>query len=417
MEVSVEAVRYWCHMCSQVVNPITESDGELKCPLCRNGFVEEMTSTGSFPSSGAAAGGSLLAVPDFMSDRALSLWAPILLGMMGNPRRRRRYSPEEHNDGEIHVDDGDGGGGEDRERVPRQLGVDDAGIPELDRELDSIAMRRRRRIRSSAVILQLLQGIRAGMATAAAAAADHPPANSGSSDVIIDGERERDRDRLILINPFNQTIIVQGSYDHHHQNHHHHLAALSDYIIGPGIDLLLQHLAENDPNRYGTPPAPKQVVEALPVVKIESSSSSSSSSSSLQCSVCLDDFEQGAEAKEMPCKHKFHVGCIVPWLEMHSSCPVCRYQLPAADEEASASSSASSSSSSTGMEESHQRSASERRCTLPWPLSTFFSAGVGVGVGVGVGIPSLTQSSSSESSTTGAPGTASQTQTDEERID
>ncbi|KAM6567946.1 hypothetical protein CsatA_027074 [Cannabis sativa] len=28
---------------------------------------------------------------DLGSDRALSLWAPILLGMMGNPRRRRRF--------------------------------------------------------------------------------------------------------------------------------------------------------------------------------------------------------------------------------------------------------------------------------------------------------------------------------------
>ncbi|KAJ8641276.1 hypothetical protein MRB53_017970 [Persea americana] len=48
----------------------------------------------------------------------------------------------------------------------------------------------------------------------------------------------------------------------------------------------------------------------------------------LQCSICLDDFDMGSEAKYMPCKHKFHSWCIVPWLELHSTCPVCRFELP-----------------------------------------------------------------------------------------
>ena len=32
----------------------------------------------------------------------------------------------------------------------------------------------------------------------------------------------------------------------------------------------------------------------------------------------------------MPCMHQIHDLCIVPWLEMHthSSCPLCRHQLP-----------------------------------------------------------------------------------------
>ncbi|KAK4773548.1 hypothetical protein SAY87_028567 [Trapa incisa] len=34
---------YWCHMCSQLVNPVMEA--EIKCPYCRDGFVEEMSST------------------------------------------------------------------------------------------------------------------------------------------------------------------------------------------------------------------------------------------------------------------------------------------------------------------------------------------------------------------------------------
>ncbi|KAF3329184.1 E3 ubiquitin-protein ligase RING1-like protein [Carex littledalei] len=45
-----------------------------------------------------------------------------------------------------------------------------------------------------------------------------------------------------------------------------------------------------------------------------------------ECSVCLNRF--GDMAKEMPCGHRFHVGCIERWLGLHGSCPLCRYQMP-----------------------------------------------------------------------------------------
>ena len=82
-------------------------------------------------------------------------------------------------------------------------------------------------------------------------------------------------------------------------------------------------MAENDPNRYGTPPAKKEAVEALPTVMIKEN---------FQCSVCLDDFEIGSEAKQMPCKHRFHSGYMLQWLELYSSCPICRFQFPSDDE-------------------------------------------------------------------------------------
>ncbi|KAL8464829.1 hypothetical protein ACS0TY_034354 [Phlomoides rotata] len=101
-----------------------------------------------------------------------------------------------------------------------------------------------------------------------------------------------------------------------------------DYFIGPGLEQLIQQLAENDPNRYGTPPASKSAVEKLPDIKITEEMLASDSS---QCAVCKDIFELKEEVKQMPCKHIYHKDCILPWLELHNSCPVCRFELPTDD--------------------------------------------------------------------------------------
>ncbi|KAI4347361.1 hypothetical protein L6164_008177 [Bauhinia variegata] len=103
---------------------------------------------------------------------------------------------------------------------------------------------------------------------------------------------------------------------------------LGDYFFGPGLEQLIQQLAENDPNRYGTPPASKSAIAGLPNIKISEELLASDSS---QCAVCKDSFELGEVAKQVPCKHIYHNDCIIPWLELHNSCPVCRYELPTDD--------------------------------------------------------------------------------------
>uniref|UniRef100_A0A452ZDL8 RING-type E3 ubiquitin transferase n=1 Tax=Aegilops tauschii subsp. strangulata TaxID=200361 RepID=A0A452ZDL8_AEGTS len=145
-------------------------------------------------------------------------------------------------------------------------------------------------------------------------------------DSIHDDLRDdRERDNSVLISAFNQALALQGAAldpdedrgDHGNANNDDGL--LDEYVLGAGLSLLLQHLAENDPSRYGTPPTKKEAVEALPTVKIEEV---------VSCSVCLDDLDIGSQAKQLPCEHKFHSPCILPWLELHSSCPVCRFELP-----------------------------------------------------------------------------------------
>ncbi|ERN15141.1 hypothetical protein AMTRI_Chr05g58060 [Amborella trichopoda] len=46
------------------------------------------------------------------------------------------------------------------------------------------------------------------------------------------------------------------------------------------------------------------------------------------CVVCMDKFEEGSMAKQMPsCSHVYHESCIHMWLQHHNSCPICQCQV------------------------------------------------------------------------------------------
>ncbi|KAF2302587.1 hypothetical protein GH714_038161 [Hevea brasiliensis] len=153
---------------------------------------------------------------------------------------------------------------------------------------------------------------------------------------------------------------------------------IGDYFIGPGLEQLIQQLAENDPNRYGTPPASESAIFALPTIKITEELLNSEMN---QCAVCKDEFEKGAEAKQMPCKHVYHNDCILPWLKMHNSCPVCRYELPTdndADYESRTHGSRRSQGSNGAGSGGDNRTVERRfSVSLPWPFGRHGSSSDG----------------------------------------
>lgn len=109
-------------------------------------------------------------------------------------------------------------------------------------------------------------------------------------------------------------------------------ASMSEFLLGSGFDRLLDQLAQIEANGIGridsNPPASKAAIESMPTIDILDEHVAIESC----CAVCKEAFEVGGEAREMPCKHLYHQDCIMPWLSLRNSCPVCRHELPTDNE-------------------------------------------------------------------------------------
>ncbi|KAL0446723.1 UNVERIFIED_CONTAM: E3 ubiquitin protein ligase RIE1 [Sesamum latifolium] len=46
-----------------------------------------------------------------------------------------------------------------------------------------------------------------------------------------------------------------------------------------------------------------------------------------ECCICLCTYEEGTELHALPCNHHFHATCIVKWLKMNATCPLCKYNI------------------------------------------------------------------------------------------
>lgn len=103
---------------------------------------------------------------------------------------------------------------------------------------------------------------------------------------------------------------------------------VTDLLDDDDVDIWMhvRQLSLDDLIRHASFPfgASKSAIQALPDVF-----PADDFSSSWACAVCMDDEIDAKDgAKQLPCEHIFHTHCIISWLELHNSCPLCRYKLP-----------------------------------------------------------------------------------------
>ncbi|PWA62288.1 Zinc finger, RING/FYVE/PHD-type [Artemisia annua] len=89
-------------------------------------------------------------------------------------------------------------------------------------------------------------------------------------------------------------------------------------------EMLFGQFGENDVSCLGRPPASKAVVENLVTVVMTKEDVEKNDTI---CAVCKDEVEVGKMATQLPCSHRYHGDCIVPWLGIKNTCPVCQFEL------------------------------------------------------------------------------------------
>ncbi|MED6256834.1 hypothetical protein ATANTOWER_028082 [Ataeniobius toweri] len=281
--------RFFCHCCKGEVNPKLP---EYICPRCDSGFIEEVTEDSSLLEGGANG-------IDDTATQFAELWHLLLLE---RPFTTDRDSPDSDHrlPGGRLTGFGDLaglGGGSIGGSVPTGLGGSMGGLlgsgdtwgqgrpPRLSSQRRYRSRGSSRPDRSPAVegiVQQFLAGLFA---------------NSG-----VPGSPPLSWTGMLHSNP-------------------------GDYAWGQGgLDAVITQLLGQLENT-GPPPAEKEKISSLPTVSI----TQEQADCCMECPVCKEDFAVGEPVRQLPCNHFFHSDCIVPWLEMHDTCPVCRMSLNGED--------------------------------------------------------------------------------------
>ncbi|KAH9607334.1 hypothetical protein KSS87_017548 [Heliosperma pusillum] len=130
--------------------------------------------------------------------------------------------------------------------------------------------------------------------------------------------------RLIVNHRLDRNVDVEEDEDEGGPYYGDH----DDYIYTDEYETMFGQFADGESAILGRPPASKAAIEKLPLVVITEKDVVDEKS---LCAVCKDHIEVGEEGKKLPCSHLYHGDCIIPWLGIRNTCPVCRFELPTDD--------------------------------------------------------------------------------------
>eukprot|EP01083_Nonionella_stella_P076254 207698_1 len=118
-------------------------------------------------------------------------------------------------------------------------------------------------------------------------------------------------------NENDQNIIINAYNDTPHE------------LIPERIRLLLDRYAVNGfLQSNAPPPANKILIDNIPESHIDEHFIETHKHNT-ECAICKIHIKMYDTIKTLQCKHYFHSKCIVTWLNIHASCPLCRHRLNA----------------------------------------------------------------------------------------
>lgn len=103
-----------------------------------------------------------------------------------------------------------------------------------------------------------------------------------------------------------------------------------NYINLVEYDGLFEQFVDHHSAIRGSLPAVKSVVANLPSVVLTQEDVAKNNA---VCAVCMDDISLEEKVRQLPCLNHYHGDCILLWLKMRNTCPVCRFELPTDDHE------------------------------------------------------------------------------------
>ncbi|XP_049300828.1 E3 ubiquitin-protein ligase Iruka isoform X1 [Anopheles funestus] len=303
--------RFYCHSCAIEIDRVSS---EFTCPHCLEGFIEELPAAERSGPAGSAVGQDAEQPsndydnPQFSNEQAIRLAGEIFTNSILSPFFRR-------SDGQ----DGESAGG-------AVAGNGDHAMFTMD----DIPMDGSSGPSSGVPLASGNAGADLGEGAAGSSSAGGGDTRPSMRFTGRRGSRRRGVQNLNHVDQILREILISvsgGASGAGTSGPMFFMGNPGDYAWGrEGIDTIVTQLL-NQMDNTGPPPLEKERIAQIPTVTINEEQVEKK----LQCSVCFEDFVVGESVRKLPCLHVYHEPCIIPWLELHGTCPICRNSLSPED--------------------------------------------------------------------------------------